>query len=411
MTLRLNLTQSLLAFLFRTEQPCVSDAIESVCQALEKEFVSDNLGYNQPNLTRDDATRDHSRKLVNKLFCDAKEEDVMFLIADGTYIYVQKPTDFAEQMKTFSMHKHRNLQKCIMIILPSGYILEAAGMYGADGDNNDAKIMEHLIKYSPLRLFIRPRDRVISDRGFRDGKAPMEESGLIVLMLEFLAKNHKQFSTAEGNSSRKVKMVRWTVEAVNGRLKNVFRFFEAVVPGSYKSKIGRFIRIACAILNKYYGPIMKDKDHHERLEEVVTERADWSNGFQQEISDKGWSRLTPSVWLKASPESAPDFPQLSWKELEDVTLGVYQLKMGELYNRQHMNEDGHYVTYVHKDAPDVVRARLQSRYSKSSKHDLWIRYTNGDGIAKIGAYYCDCKCGARVVGCCSHIASVSSCFC
>jgi hypothetical protein len=223
MTLRLNLTQSFLAFLFKTEQPVVSSAINSVCLALEKKFVPLHLGYNQENLSRAQAVQNHSRKLFNELF--GQNDDTLFIVADGTYIYIQQPTDFNLQRVTYSNHKYRNLEKLMILILPSGYILEAAGMYGADNDNNDAKILQHMLKSSPLLEFLNPNDHMIVDRGFRDCVDDLEDSGLQVLMPKLLqkqkkrtitvpdesvsvaptrAKSKQQFSTADANESRKV---------------------------------------------------------------------------------------------------------------------------------------------------------------------------------------------------------------
>jgi len=72
---------------------------------------------------------------------------------------------------------------------------------------------------------------MIVDRGFRDIKDRMEEAGYVVYMPELLKTRVNQFQTDEANRSRKVTKVRWIVESVNGRVKNVFRFFMGVVEG------------------------------------------------------------------------------------------------------------------------------------------------------------------------------------
>src|SRR5207237_7344464 len=52
-------------------------------------------------------------------------------------------------------------------------------------------------------------------------------------------------------------------------------------------------------------------------------------------------------------------------------------------------------------------AKIQSRFSKSNRHTVWITFMpNGTGAESITGYFCTCKCGSRTIGCCGHIASV-----
>jgi hypothetical protein len=44
-------------------------------------------------------------------------------------------------------------------------------------------------------------------------------------------KMQKQFSTQDANNSRMVTLVRWLVEACNGRIKKKFRLMRETVPG------------------------------------------------------------------------------------------------------------------------------------------------------------------------------------
>ena len=45
---------------------------------------------------------------------------------------------------------------------------------------------------------------------------------------------------------------------------------------------------------------------------------------------------------------------------------------------------------------------MDSRHISSKTHNLWVTYEE----ASITSWYCKCRAGARVVGTCSHIASV-----
>ena len=132
--------------------------------------------------------------------------------------------DYEEQRRTFSMHKHTNILKEMMIVAPDGYILHVHGMNIADGGNNDAKILEFMIKCHPeLKNYFEPGDCFILDRGFRDVLNCLHDEGIQTKMPPFLERDEKQFSTEAANSSRQVTMARWVVEAVNGRIKNKYK--------------------------------------------------------------------------------------------------------------------------------------------------------------------------------------------
>lgn len=94
-------------------------------------------------MTRDTVIQKHTRPLnAKELFCPSDEKAI--LVLDGTYIYVQKSTDFAFQRRSFSMQKHRHLVKPMMIVSTTGYTVAAIGPYLADGKNSDAKILNHI---------------------------------------------------------------------------------------------------------------------------------------------------------------------------------------------------------------------------------------------------------------------------
>lgn len=92
------------------------------------------------------------------------------------------------------------------------------------------------------------------------------------------------------------------------------------------------------------------------------------------------------------------------EDLRRITIGVYQLKQASSYTREHLNDDGDYILYSHKEEQVIVRVRLQSRHTSAKQYQLWIQYESG--FDPIKGRYCQCKNGARVVGCCAHIASV-----
>ncbi len=201
MTLRNNIKQEIIAFNFSTTQQVVSSTIDAVSSALDEFFVPKYLGYY--HITREEALQKHSIKLTSKVL--GQSEDRLCLIADCTYNYIEKPSDFKLQRKTFSLHKKRNLLKPLYIVLPSGYILEAAGPYFCDANNNDAVNIRHHYKHSDILLFLEEDDFFIFDRGFRDVVKETNENGHSVMMPALLGGKRTNFTCEEANNSRKVR--------------------------------------------------------------------------------------------------------------------------------------------------------------------------------------------------------------
>lgn len=192
--------QELVAFNFFKTQQLVSATIDAVSTALDEHFVPKNFGYY--HISREEALEKHSVKLTSKML--DQPDDRLCLIAYCTYNYIGKPSDFELQRKTFTLHMKLNLLKQLYIVLPSGYILEAAGPFFCDAENNDAENIRHHYKHSDLLLFLEEDDFFIFDRGFRDVVQETTENGINVMMPALLNGKRKNFSCEEANESRKV---------------------------------------------------------------------------------------------------------------------------------------------------------------------------------------------------------------
>lgn len=143
MKIRLGVSQKVLAVLFGLKcQSSVSRIIKSVIIGFEKSsFIDDNIGFN--HITRKDLFEQHMLKFFTQVL-NINEEHLV-LILDATYLYIQKPADHKFQRDTYSMHKHRNLVKSMIVACPDGYILSADGLYLANGKNNDANILKSML--------------------------------------------------------------------------------------------------------------------------------------------------------------------------------------------------------------------------------------------------------------------------
>jgi len=399
--LRTGMSHSILSSLFGIQRRTIGKSIHSARKALMEDFVPNHLGLN--HITRDDFIRLHTRDMAKNLFAEGK--DVAILVADGTYMYIEKSSNYSFQRRSFSMHKGRPLVKPMMIVSTTGYILDVFGPYFADGKNNDANILNSLMKKrgSLLLEWLWPEDVMVVDRGFRDSITTLEEYGLIPKMPHFLEIG-KQHNTMSANESRIVTKIRWIVESVNGLIKT-WKMLANVFPNTQIPYIGDYVRIVSALCNAYRPPrVQVTSPHDEIIAQRMLALSRKPNDLQKKVEDKRWLRKT-TIWEKIEATSIRDFPRLTLEDLHRITIGIYQIKQAASYTREHMAEDGNYVLYVHKQEADILRVKLQSRHTSSKQYQLWIRYEK-DGSDPIKGWYCQCKTGARTVGCCAHIASV-----
>ena len=58
---------------------------------------------------------------------------LQFAVADGTYIYIEKSSNYSFQRGSYSVHKGQPLLKPIRLVITDGYILTFMGPYLADG--------------------------------------------------------------------------------------------------------------------------------------------------------------------------------------------------------------------------------------------------------------------------------------
>lgn len=179
-----------------------------------------------------------------------------------------------------------------------------------------------------------------------------------------------------------------------------------MIEGTYVPKIMRFNRVACAIINKYFPPLFTNKEFHGTISKVVKNQNPHTNELKKEIEDLGIQRMT-TRWEKANQNSIRNFPLLTMEDLQRITLGSYQIAISGKYIEQHLKDDSHFGIFIHRENDQIVRAKIQSRFSRSKTHNTWVKFNeNETGFPAIIGYYCSCKVGERTLGCCSHVACV-----
>ena len=281
--LRTGLPNHLLGVIFSLTKDQIQRCIHSGRTCLMQDFVPVHAGFH--HISHADFVTQHTTPLSKKLF-SSNSDDAAIVVLDGTYIYIQKSSDYAFQRMSFSVYKHRPLVKPMVIVGTDGYILSILGPYYAK--NNDASITKHILKTNTegMKSWLNDNDIFIVDRGFRDVSAYLVEEGFNVEMPQYLRKGNKQHNTEEANTSRLVTKVRWVVESVNSRIKQ-WRFFDKVVSNHYIPYIGDFLRIVCSLLNCYRPQLANMDPSSEEIANKMLVRSAMSNDVQKMVEEEG----------------------------------------------------------------------------------------------------------------------------
>ncbi|XP_065923262.1 uncharacterized protein [Magallana gigas] len=389
------LCNSILSTIFNVSKASIRRAIHTVRRALMENFVPQNLGFQ--HISRESVIQHHTRPLAESLFGGTGSQAL--LVLDGTYIYIQKSSNFTFQRKSYSLHKGRPLVKPMVIVSTSGYYISVIGPYLAR--NNDAAILQHIMKSNreDVLKWVEEDDIFIIDRGFRDSVAYLEELGIQAIMPAFMKKGEKQMSTPDANTSRLVTKIRWVVESANARIKR-WKLLDCILPTSQIPFIGDYVKIVCSISNKYYPPLSSgDRDADMAVAAKMQFLAKQVNHLKEEVeARKLHSRV--AMWRNPEDLDSLGFPHLDEDDIRNITCGVYQLKLASSYAAEHF-QDGSNIL-IHKEDPNLLRIKIQSRHVSAKSYLLWIRFDE----SSITGWYCQCKAGARVVGVCAHVAAV-----
>ena len=244
---------------------------------------------------------------------------------------------------------------------------------------------------------------LVVDRGFRDVADLLEECGIKTHMPHFIGKSQKALSTEEANETRLVTKVRWVVESANGRIKQ-WKALSNVMPNSQIPYIGDYVRIICATCNAFKPPLLQTSEEDDIVAKRMLALSKLPNQLKQQVEANGWDTRVKTQWKVIDEADLTDFPQLTESELRDKTMGVYQLKQADSYTEEHTTDSGQYIIMVHKETAGILKANIRSRHTLAGSYNLWIEY--GPGLDPIKGWFCKCKSGSRIVGCCAHIASV-----
>ena len=128
--LRTGLPNSILSTLFSLTKSQIQRSIHSAKNAMMSDYVPHHLGFS--HIDHETFVREHNTPLAKTLFTSNEKSAV--LVLDGTYIYIQKSSNYKFQRVSYSLHKHRALVKMMIIVALDRYILNVIGPYRADGE-------------------------------------------------------------------------------------------------------------------------------------------------------------------------------------------------------------------------------------------------------------------------------------
>ncbi|WAR16806.1 hypothetical protein MAR_031400 [Mya arenaria] len=253
------MSNKLISTVLNLSRSQVQRSIVSVKKQLMKYFVPHFVGFQ--HIDSRDVIQSYTRPLAFSLFGRNDCSPPAILVLDGTYIYINKSSNNKFQRRTYSVHKKRSLVKPMMIVSTSGYIVSVIGPFLADGTSNDASILNTVLENNVemVKDWVHNGDIFVVDRGLQDSLDVLEKIGIDAKMPSCLPKGNKQLGTTEANVSRLVTKVRWVVESANARLKQ-WRLLDKTLPASYLPSIGEFVRIVCALCNKYKGQLSHTED-------------------------------------------------------------------------------------------------------------------------------------------------------
>ncbi|XP_029173786.1 uncharacterized protein LOC114942563 [Nylanderia fulva] len=422
--MRQGLSDDFLNAMFQySSRQAVSLAIATVRQSLMQQFVPNNIGFDA--ITRENDIERHVTEFSNELYNPQPQIPRVIASIDGTYAYIPKSSNFRSLRQSYSVHKGRHLVKPVLIVAPDGYILDIQGPYFSDSCNNDARILQNEFVRDADRMttWFQENDIVIVDRGYRDATELLARLGILWKMPAIIQPDERQLSTEDANDSRLVTKTRWIVEARNGHIKSIFKFFEKIIQIQHLPNLGDFYRIAGAIINRYHPPILMEGANVEMAQQLL-DKVREPNVVQAMVEVENLKTRNAQRWVRLDAEQLFDFPVLTVEFLKNLTVGVYQIKLAPSYvqDKLQRDEEEEFQLEMLRDVnrlpqPGLMRIRVFSRFRNAMKYQLWISYqpTNDDEVddgmdnherTPIQGYYCTCKSGARTLGTCAHIASV-----
>ena len=167
--------------------------------------------------------------------------------------------------------------------------------------------------------------------------------------------------------------------------------------------IGDHFSIVCSLINAYRPLFVEDISDDHKIADIMLRLLNESNKLKEYLDTLENNKGKALKWTRIDANNAfNDFPLLNLEQINEIILGWFQLKQAKKYAMEHLSKDGSFTVQVAKQRENSLRAQLQSRHRAAVTYNRYIQYSKKE----VGGWYCHCYSGARVIGCCSHIASI-----
>lgn len=305
----------------------------------------------------------------------------------------------------------------MMVVTSDGTIVHALGPYKAK--DNDATILKNIHESTNAFRNLHEGDLLILDRGFRDCVSYFKDHGFDVQMPSMLQNSSKknQLTTIEANKTRLVTATRFVVETINGHLKTIWKIFKSTWNPKTLVHLEDDLTICAALINKYFRTFEPNKEIAADIAQRMVDRVDLKNELagiiNSKLFEKSYSNLRPFVDFES-------LPKVSEQDLIYIALGKYQIKQAASYHHEHMkSNNGVSVVFTFPDeicgsifqqfqmigrSLLLLMMRMKSRFRNQKRYDAFILIDpNSQHETVVLGYCCDCYCGLRTDGCCSHV--------
>lgn len=415
MKLRTGRTHDEIGLIFGITRFTVSERMNKVRAILERDFVFQNVNF---EMTRQQLAQ-CTTPLSQSLFCNG-DVNRPVLILDGTYIYIQKSSNYEFQKESYSGQKKRNFVRVMVCTTTDGTIAFVLGPYKAT--TNDATIMNSLTEKSDAFDQLHEGDVILLDRGFRDSVDVVRAKGFDVKTPHFLEKSaaNQQFTTQQANETRLVTANRYAVETRNGHFKSIFKIFGKVWTNNTLPHLMTDLRVAAALINVYFKTVESHKGHSTEIATKMLNRLHRPNHLSTIVARRSFQKNIKNF---VQFHDFDALPQLSVQQLMQISLGPYQIRQAPSYCQMHCKANNS--EFVVFECPDEVAheflsdfisdkrklkllmMRLKSRFRSQKTHDVYVLVdVKSKSEECVLEYCCSCQNGLRTVGTCSHVMSL-----
>lgn len=231
-----------------------------------------------------------------------------------------------------------------------------------------------------MQAWFEKGDIFIVDRGYRDAVPTFQRMEINVRMPPLLKPGQNQFSAQEANEARIITKTRWIIEARNGYMKNIFKFFSQLIRTSHIPNLNNFLRICGALINRYH-PLIRMEGADVVIAEQILARHQKVNIVQARVEIENFARRQ-TRWVALTLEHVPLFPRISLHYLRSLTFGTYQVHLSPSYIQDTLLradlEDEHEDSVMEIDQnineAGFIRVIVYSRFRNATCYQLWIAF-------------------------------------